>query len=100
MKITSKLLTCLLAAVFFAGCSTIYFENGSKEHVDLSNAEWHHDGVFGFMEFSPPVDMNNRCQGKHFEAVEVRQSFLDGLISGGTDRIYDPWEVSYLCAGK
>ncbi len=81
----------------FSGCSTIYFENGSRVSQNLEYTEWHHDGIFELVEFSDPVNMNERCDGKSWTAIRVEETFIQGLISGVTYSLYNPWDVAYSC---
>jgi hypothetical protein len=81
--------------VLTSACSTIYFHNGSSDSVD--HDEWHHDGILALVEFSPPVDLNERCEGKSWGTVETQRSFLNWLAGTFTFGIYDPWMVSYSC---
>ena len=93
----------IFAAAFVAatagGCSTIYFHNSSNAMPD--HEEWHHDGLLGLVEFSPPVDLNERCEGRDWETVKTEKTFLNGLVStvagSAAGRLYDPWEVAYAC---
>ena len=86
------------AQMVLTSCSTIYFHNGGNttdKATELS--EWHHDGVLGLVEFSDPVDLAGRCEGKSWTIVKVEQTFIQGLAKNVTDSMYDPWEVSYSC---
>ncbi len=94
---TVRLLALSLAALSSAACSTIYFEKGSHSARNLEYGEWHHIGVARLVEFSPAVDMNQRCEGNPWESIKVEQSFVQGLVQGVTNNLYSPWDVSYSC---
>ena len=64
---------------------------------NLENSEWHHDGIIRLVEFSEPVDLNNRCEGKDFSSVRVEKTFIQGLVGAISYGLYDPWDVSYAC---
>jgi hypothetical protein len=91
-------LRIFVSLAFFAAassCSTIYFHNGSQTYVD--HDEWHHDGIIRLVEFSSPVNLNERCEGKNWGTVKTEESFLNWLAGAFTFGIYDPWTVSYSC---
>ena len=71
-------MTFVLASL---GCSTIYFHQGSNKDTSVDHDEWHHDGILRLVEFSPPVDMANRCEGKNWSNIKVEKSFLNGLAT-------------------
>ncbi len=89
----------IIASVMFAltGCYKITLQNGARPVMAPSQGEWHHDGVLGLVEFSDPVDMQNRCHGHTWESVRVHQTFVQGLVSGVTYSLYNPWDVAYSC---
>lgn len=81
-----------------SGCSTIYFHNDSKARKQVEYEEWHHVVALRLAEVSAPVDLGDRCgSGSGWETVKVEQNFVQGLISGVTSGLYDPWGVSYAC---
>lgn len=135
MRTSSKRLSgfFLLAGfvLFNSGCSTMVFVNGTSGDqgragpvAALENEEWHHDGVFGLVEFSPPVDLQNRCNGSDWKSVKIEKTFVNGLASAVVNSalaipaakttvnagvvavtnssyvalpLYDPWTVSFSC---
>jgi hypothetical protein len=99
---TIKILSAILLLGAASGCSTIYFHNGGQTGYATEESEWHHDGVFGLVEFSDPVNMSARCEdSKHgWDTVKTERTFLNGLVSGLTWSLYDPWEVSMSCNNK
>ena len=94
-----NLMKNLLAAFIFigmTGCSTIYFHNNSTD-TQTSFEEWHHDGIFGLVEFSDPIDSQDRCKGASWKTIKVEETFIQGLVRGVTWSLYDPWMMSYSC---
>lgn len=87
----------LMMACAVSGCSTIYFERGARSSRQLTFGEWHHDAVFGLVEVSDPVDMNQRCETKDWSAIKVEKTFVQGLVGMVTYSLYDPWDVSFSC---
>jgi hypothetical protein len=93
-----KLVFVIVASVILSGCYKITLQNGARPlAASYKQGEWHHDGVIGLVEFSEPVDMANRCGGKNWESVKVHQTFVQGLVSGVTYSLYNPWDVAYSC---
>ncbi len=97
-----SLLFC--AALFVAsvttGCHKIYYHNGGPLVANKNAAtvnEWHHDGVFGLVEFSEPVDLKRYCSNKGWSTIETENSFLSGLVSVMTWSIYTPREANVVC---
>ncbi len=99
MKLKRSLVFWAAAAqIALTSCSTIYFHNGPHtETTGTEYSEWHHDGIMGLVEFSPPVDLANHCEGKSWASVKVQENFIQGLVNKITYRLYDPWEVTYSC---
>lgn len=85
------------AAVSFAGCSKIYFHNGAEPAADIPPPEFHHVGVLGLVEFSPPQNLKEICGDKEWSAVLTQKTFVAGLVSGVTQQIYTPWAFSTGC---
>jgi hypothetical protein len=90
--------SALALAALVSGCSTIYFHRGSQ-NAGVTATEWHHDGIARLVEFSPPVDMADRCVGNPWTTVKVEKSFVQVLASSFSYSLYDPWDVSYACKG-
>ncbi len=89
----------LLTTLIFlgmTGCSTIYFQRDAQT-TSTQYEEWHHDGILGLVEFSDPVDMNQRCNGSSWKTIKTEETFVQGLVRGVTWSLYDPWMVSYSC---
>lgn len=88
-----------LVGIATSGCHKIYYHNGGPAVANKASAqynEWHHDGVFGLVEFSEPVNLKTRCQ-KGWDTVETENSFLTGLVSGLTYGLYTPREANVVC---
>ncbi|OFZ72681.1 MAG: hypothetical protein A3K03_06300 [Bdellovibrionales bacterium RIFOXYD1_FULL_44_7] len=83
-----------------SGCATMYFHNGdAKKDVAYMN-EWHHDGVFRLVEFSPPVDLAQRCEKETWKTIKIEQTFVQGLVQAISYNLYDPWDVNYYCSAQ
>lgn len=93
-----KILITTLMFLAMTGCSTIYFHRGTDEN-QVTHKEWHHNGIFGLVEFSDPVDLSNHC-GSSWKTIKTEETFIQGLIAGVTYRLYDPWMFSYSCASE
>ncbi len=91
-------ISALALALLFTGCSTIYFHRGSQ-NAPVTASEWHHDGIVRLVEFSPPVDMADRCVGDAWTTVKVEKNFIQLLASSFSYSLYDPWDVAYACKG-
>ena len=92
-------LTFSVAAIALSGCHKIYYHNGGQMIANKNDAqysEWHHDGVFGLVEFSDPVDLKARCE-RGWSTVETENSFLTGLVSGATYALYTPRMANVVC---
>lgn len=87
-------LTALIVGA--GGCSTLHFDNGDAD-TEYRYREWHHGGIFDLVEFSPPVEMRERCGGKDWRSVKVEKSFTNGLADGVSYNFYDGWTVEYDC---
>jgi len=90
-------LAIVLSALSMSACSTIYFDRGKASPTALENSEWHHGGILRLVEFSSPVDLHERCEGKNWESVRVHQSFVAGFVSAVAAGIYEAWDVGYQC---
>lgn len=98
VQLMKKLMIALGLVVGLSGCATIHFDNAPTTTTKNPYSEWHHDGILRLVEFSPPVDMNNRCDGANWVTTKVERNFVQGLAAVVTWGIYDPWDVSYACA--
>jgi Bor protein len=98
MKKISTFALCA-ALVSAAGCNQIYYHNATPAVANKAAAqynEWHHDGVFGLVEFSEPVNLKARCE-RGWNTVETENSFLTGLVSAFTYALYTPREANVVC---
>ena len=96
-----KILISALSIVTLAvsGCNQIYYHNGTASVANKSMAEyneWHHVGVFGIVEFSPPIDIKGHCP-RGWDTIQTENSFLSGLVSGVTYSLYTPREANLVC---
>jgi hypothetical protein len=89
----------LILAISLAGCQTINVQNGPDASKNYTQDEWHHIGIADLVEYSDPVDLRNRCNGKDWSAVRTRQSvgqvFL-GLVPY-LGFFWSPREVAIAC---
>ena len=97
----------LLPVILITGCQTINIVNGTDTQSPAQSTplpkyqqdEWHHIGIARLVEYSGPVDLNERCKGKEWTAVRTRQStgqvFL-GLIPY-LNFAWSPREVAIAC---
>jgi hypothetical protein len=96
----SSLLSACAQVTFIQG------EIGEKApEQDRSASEWHHHGPFGFIEFSPPVDLDERCQGEEWQQVSTYISTGNWLVSNAVSlmtgvSLYGARTVSYACEHK
>jgi hypothetical protein len=89
-----SLLTLLLTA-----CQVIHINNGKESVVTYPQDEWHQIGIFQVAEFSDPVDLSQRCDGKDWVSAQTRMSpgqVLLGLVPY-LGYAWSPLEVAYAC---
>ena len=77
IKKLSLLAFCIL---FLSSCYTIHFKRTSRSVKDYQVKKWHHIGLGGLMEFSPPVDLKSICPKDSWQAVRSQTGFLQGLV--------------------
>ncbi len=96
-----KILLLVLLATLLSGCWSMHLDNGSGRSHRGDYSEWHHGGIFRLVDFSRPVDLNDRCSGKEWQSVYIRKSFLNGLadVAGALFLVplYDGWTVDVTC---
>ena len=102
MKVLCKAM--VLACLLFSACGTPSFViHNKKAPVETSlmeeKEEWHFDGVFMLVEFSDPVDLNQRCpQGwDSFGIGKPFRHFISGFLVLTIPFIFDPHNVRYQC---
>jgi hypothetical protein len=96
---TRLTLGALLIVSILSGCHKIYYHRAAPMAANKNSAtvnEWHHDGVFGLVEFSDPTDLKTYCSGS-WKSVETENSFLTGLVSGVTYGLYTPRMANVMC---
>jgi len=96
-----KEIVILISAIFiYSGCATIYLHNGDTPS-EVTQQEWHHDGILDLVEFSPPVDLSQRCRNREWQTVKIEKSALCVLVDIAeatlVGNIYDPWIVETSC---
>ena len=100
----------LMALVFSISCQTIHYTNKSEVPYNYTYSQWHHIGILGLMEFSPPVNVKASCSNKGWKAVRTQTNVLQALVKGviafaldqvslglGKLSLYSPEEVSIAC---
>ena len=86
---------CLLLLV--SGCYKLNFSNGTPTAEEPKIGEWHLNLVFGLIEYQEPIDLHKQCMSAEWKEVKTERTFLQGLISGATYDLANPWNVSYVC---
>jgi len=88
------------AFLFCSGCGTIYIHNGNTSS-EVTQLEWHHDGILDLVEFSKPVDLSQRCKNKEWKTVKIEKSALCVVVDIAeafvVGNLYDPWIVETSC---
>ena len=100
LRASSPMLAAALALALAAtACQTMHFDYVEGVADDRSNefSEWHHDGILRLVEFSQPVDLQDRCSGQPPRSHTVKRSFLNGIASGISYGLYDGWTVEIDC---
>lgn len=98
MKAIIRITLLLALTSGLTGCFRMQIQNGpSKEVANFEAGEWHHTGVFGLVEFSPPVDLSNRCPKGTWKNVQIQETFVQGLVKFITWGLYSPWDMNFNC---
>ena len=88
----------LLLAFSFLSCHTIHFVNSGESAAAAGalhdSAEWHHIGIFGLVEFSPPVDVQEICGDRGWRSVRSQTNIAQGAV-----RHVAPGILNYINAG-
>ena len=74
LGVTAFFLFCL------SSCYTIHFKRTGRLANNYQITQWHHIGLFGLMEFSPPVNLKV-CPRDSWMAVRTQIGFLQGLVT-------------------
>ena len=109
------LLSLLFLIVFSVSCQTIHYTNKAEVPAHYSHTQWHHIGLLGLLEFSPPVNVKARCGNKGWKAVRTQRNILQTVagvvasaiasrilemvhpILGPFSSVYTPEEASVSC---
>lgn len=87
-------------ALVFSGCASMEFDLDPQSQPEAYDyGEWYHDVLFGAVPVSPPVDLNDRCEGRGTRRVRIDGNVVQFAASVVTGFFYDPWRVSYDCNG-
>jgi len=101
MKSALKITVILSFVLASAGCHKMQIHNGPRaELTSFEQGEWHHDGVVGLVEFSPPMDLSKQCPGGTWQSVQVQRSFIQGLVQAITFGLYTPWDTNVQCGKR
>lgn len=87
-------------AMLLSGCSTMRFVNGPDMDGTVQREQWHHLGLNGVVEFSPPMDLEYYCSEQQWDAATVEHSFLNAIASVSPWvplSLYSPWTIIYEC---
>ncbi len=87
----------LALSTALGACSTIQFSENDTYTEQANSEKWHHDGIFGLVEFSDPVNLKGMCGDKKMETFTSEKSFLQGLIAGITYSLYTPMQAAVTC---
>ena len=71
----------------------------SQNH-ETTQSEWHHDWVYGLIEWSDAVDMKKRCNGDDWQVIKTEETFLQGFMASATLKVYTPHGLEYSCRSK
>lgn len=102
MKFMIKTSLLLALVIFAAGCFTtrVNFTSpnaGTPSHI--YNGNWHHGIVYGLVELSSPVPINEVCGSGQVTFVEQKTSFLNGVAAMFTWNLYTPQSMTVFCSG-
>lgn len=76
MKALSSIL--LLASLALTGCYKISYHNGNGGGGYPASEQWHHGAVYGIIEITKPVQLNQICPGG-FAKVHNEISLVNGV---------------------
>ena len=105
----------LLSLLLFPliSCQTIHYVNSESAHPSppyYEHVKWHHIGLWGLWEFSPPVNTKTLCGEKNWKSVRTQTNVLQVLVTAIVPilleqinagfqwvDLYTPEEVSVAC---
>ncbi len=91
-----KLLLVVVSTLALGACSTTVFEKGGAGSGSVAE-KWHHNWVFDLYEGSAPVNLDEMCDGKDWQQVQIEESFLNGLATMIASPIWFPDTVTVTC---
>ena len=83
------------------GCSTIHFTKNKDRVHAYDYSQWHHVGLFDFVEFSKPVNLKKICQREgQWSSVQVETGLVQWLIASMpyVGDLYSPKKVEVSCS--
>jgi hypothetical protein len=91
----------LLASLWLSSCYKIDYVTGLQSSSVPTASEWHHIGIFGLVEFSEPVPLQQICP-TGFAKVHNETSFANGAVTFALGLValnwaYQPSTVSVYC---
>ena len=108
-----KAVLLVFLSFFLISCQTIHYVNSESEIAPTGHYEhvkWHHIGLWGLWEYSPPVNVEALCGDKGWKQVRTQRNILQVLVTGVLPSIlkqindflaliswYTPEEVSVSC---
>jgi len=99
--VSRRLALASLGLLLTTGCYKIDYVQGPSQPYP-QRVEWHHIGIFGLVEFSEPVRLDQICpQG--FARVHNERSVLNSLVTialgtVGMSWAYSPYTVDVFCS--
>ncbi|OPX55587.1 hypothetical protein SAMN02745127_01448 [Oceanospirillum multiglobuliferum] len=93
-------LVLLVVSLPLTACSTMNFVNGPEMEDTVERETWHHLGLSGVVEYSPPLDVSYSCANQQWDTVTVELSGFNVIASYSPWlplSIYSPWTIIYEC---
>ncbi len=85
------------ALVALGGCFHVRYVTDVAPAPSPSSERWHHDFVWGLVEASDPVPVDDICPAG-YAIVESQVTFVNGLVQLVTGSLYDPQTVTVICS--
>ncbi len=90
----------LSLSLALSACSTMTFVNGPEMDETVEREQWHHLGINGMIEYSPPMNVVYNCANQQWDSVTVELSFFNAIASVSPWpplSLYSPWTIIYEC---
>jgi hypothetical protein len=92
-------LTSIILALALTGCFRHTYIAGNGGVVE-KYSKWQHHFIFGLVNASGPINVDDICKNSADFTIEEQQSFGNGVVRLFTAGIYDPTSVTVLCAPR